>query len=79
LIMYLECKNQLEPLGSCARCTTKLFDNGLISKITVHEMDAAREIRNDADATGAQVTRIDAEASNKMFLSALNNVFGSKA
>jgi tetratricopeptide (TPR) repeat protein len=79
LIMYLERKNQLEPLGSWAKRTTQLFDNRLISKITVHEMDAAREIRNEADATGAHVTRLDAEASIKMFLSALNNVFGSKA
>lgn len=77
LIMYLEGRNQLELLGSWAQRTRRLVEKGIISQIAAYEMDAVREIRNKVVNERAAVTRLDAEASVKMFVAALGNIFGS--
>jgi hypothetical protein len=78
LIMYLERKNRLEPAESWRQRTKQLAQKAIISEIAAYEMDAVREIRNKVVNEGATVTRLDAEASAKMFIAALDNVFGSK-
>jgi len=78
LIMYLEHENRLEPAESWRQRTRRLSERKIISEIAAHEMDAVREIRNKVSSERAVVTRLDAEASVKMFVAALGNVFGSR-
>lgn len=79
LIMYLERDNGLEPAGSWRQRTKQLSEKKIISEIAAYEMDAVREIRNKVASEGAGVTPLDAEASVKMFVAALANIFRSKA
>ena len=79
LIMYLERESRLEPADNWRQRTRQLSERKIISGITAYEMDAVREIRNKVASEGAAVTRLDAEASVKMFIAALANVFGSRA
>lgn len=77
--MYLERESRLEPADNWRQRTRQLSERKIISGITAYEMDAVREIRNKVASEGAAVTRLDAEASVKMFIAALANVFGSRA
>jgi hypothetical protein len=78
LIMHLERENRLEPLASWRQRTKQLSETKVISEVAAYEMDAVREIRNKVASEGASVTSRDAEASVKMFIAALANVFASK-
>jgi hypothetical protein len=64
---------------SWARRAKRLIELKIISQITGFELDAAREIRNKATGEGAYVSRLDGEASIKMFVAALSSVFAAKA
>jgi len=79
LIRYLERQNQLEPVENWRQRTKQLLEKKIISNIAAHKMDAVREIRSKVAREGARITSLDAEASVKMFVAVLGNVFGSGA
>jgi hypothetical protein len=78
LIRYLEYKHRVEPVESWRQRTKQLTERKIISEIAAYEMDAVREIRNKVASEGAKVSRLDAEASVKMFVAALSNIFQSR-
>jgi hypothetical protein len=78
LIMYLERQDRPEPGESWRQRTKRLVQKAIISEIAAYELDAVREIRNKVVNEGATVTRLDAEASLKMFIAALDNISRSK-
>lgn len=80
LIMYLERAHGLEktPGSSWVTRTRQLLEKNLISKISAYEMNAVREMRNTVSNEAAAVSRLDADASVRMFVAALKNIFGSE-